>query len=261
MFYSLPSWVGALVIFAVVAAACVVGAAVGRYLRRHTDVLREPIGVLQAALLGLVGLILAFGLSLAVGRYEDRRAAVVAEANAIGTTYLRAQLIAEPARSQSLDLLRRYTDLSLRLSREVPASDAMKRTMAEQSVLQRRLWRLAGEAVAAAPIASAPRLYVETLNDTIDQQTVRVSALNNRVPGAVLALEVIGAAVVVGLLALYLAVLGRGLLAAIVAAGLVTLLLLVTFDLDRPTRGLITVPATPLESLRASMTLPPAAGP
>ena len=39
------------------------------YLRRHTDVLREPIGVLQAALLGLVGLILAFGLSLAVGRY------------------------------------------------------------------------------------------------------------------------------------------------------------------------------------------------
>ena len=73
----------------------------------------------------------------------------------------------------------------------------------------------------------------------IDQQTVRVSALNNRVPGAVLGLKVIGAAVVVGLLALYLSVLGRGLLAAIVAAGLVTLLLLVTFDLDRPARGLI----------------------
>jgi len=95
----------------------------------------------------------------------------------------------------------------------------------------------------------------------IDQETVRVAALNNRVPGAVLGLEVIGAAVVVGLLALYLAVLGRGLLAAIVAAGLVTLLLLVTFDLDRPTRGLIKVPDTPLESLRASMLLPPAAGP
>jgi hypothetical protein len=157
--------------------------------------------------------------------------------------------------------LRRYTDLALRLSREVPASDAMKRTAAEQSVLQRRLWRLAGEAIAAAPTASAPRLYVETLNETIDQQTVRISALNNRVPGAVLALEVVGAAVVVGLLALYLAVLGRGLLAAIVAACLVTLLLLVTFDLDRPTRGVITVPATPLESLRASMSLPPAAGP
>jgi hypothetical protein len=261
VFFSLPSWAVALIIFAVVVGACVAGAAAGRYLRRHTDVLREPIGVLQAALLGLVGLILAFGLSLAVGRYETRRAAVVSEANAIGTTYLRAQLIAEPARSESLTLLRRYADLSLRLSREVPASDSMKRTTGTQAVLQRRLWRLAGEALAAAPTASAPRLYVETLNDMIDQQTVRVSALNNRVPGAVLALEVVGAAVVVGLLALYLAVLGRGLLAAIVAASLVTLLLLVTFDLDRPTRGVIKVPATPLESLRATMSLPPAGSP
>jgi hypothetical protein len=95
----------------------------------------------------------------------------------------------------------------------------------------------------------------------IDQQTVRVAGLNNRVPGAVLGLEVIGAAVVVGLLALYLSVLGRGLLAAVAAAVLVTLLLLVTLDLDRPTRGLITVPATPLELLRESMELPPAAGP
>lgn len=261
MFFSLPSWAVALLIFAVVGGACVLGAITGRYLRRHTDVLREPIGVLQAALLGLVGLILAFGLSLAVGRYEARRAAVVAEANAIGTTYLRAQLIGEPARSASLDLLRRYTDLSLRLSGEVPNSASMKRTTAEQSVLQRRLWRLAGQAVAAAPVATAPRLYLETLNDMIDQETVRVSALNNRVPGAVLGLEVISAAVVVGLLALYLAVLGRGSLAAVVAAVLVTLLLLVTFDLDRPTRGLIKVPATPLESLERSMLLPPAAEP
>jgi len=261
VFFSLPSWAVALLVFAVVGGACVLGAALGRYLRRHTDVLREPIGVLQAALLGLVGLILAFGLSLAVGRYEARRAAVVAEANAIGTTYLRAQLIAEPGRSESLDLLRRYTDLSLRLSHEVPNSASMMRTTAQQSILQRRLWRLACQAIGAAPTASAPRLYVDTLNDMIDRETVRVAALNNRVPGAVLGLEVIGAAVVVGLLALYLAVLGRGLLAAIVAAGLVTLLLLVTFDLDRPTRGLIKVPDTPLESLRASMLLPPAAGP
>jgi hypothetical protein len=251
----------ALLIFAVVGGACIGGAYLGRYLRRHTEVIREPIGVLQAALLGLVGLILAFGLALAVGRYQARRDAVVAEANAIGTTYLRAQLLAEPVRSESLDLLRRYTDLSLRISNEVPNSDAMRRTEAQQLVLQRRLWRLAGVSISAAPTASAQRLYVETLNDMIDQETVRSSALNNRVPGAVLGLEVIGAAVVVGLLALYLSVLGRGLLAAVTAAGLVTLLLLVTFDLDRPTRGLIKVPATPLESLRNSMLLPPAAGP
>jgi hypothetical protein len=102
---------------------------------------------------------------------------------------------------------------------------------------------------------------VETLNEMIDMQTVRVAALNNRVPGAVLALEVIFAAVALGLLAFYLAILGRGVLPVLLAAGLMCCLLLVTFDLDRPTRGLIRIPATPLTSLRDSMELPPAAGP
>jgi len=228
-------------------------------LREHSATLREPFGVLQGALLGVVGLVLAFGLSLAVGRYENRRAATVAEANAIGTTYLRAQLLAEPARSRSLTLLRRYTDRALAVSDEVPGSAAMARTTAAEGVFQRRLWRLGGQAIAAAPIASAPRLYVDSLNSTIDLQSARLSALTNRVPGAVLGLEVIGAAVALGLLALHISLLGRGLAPVLAAAALVTMLLLVTFDLDRPTRGLIKVPATPLQSVRASMVLPPAA--
>jgi hypothetical protein len=93
----------------------------------------------------------------------------------------------------------------------------------------------------------------------IDMQTVRVAALNNRVPGAVLAVEVTFAAVALGLLAFYLAILGRSVLPVLLAAGLISLLLLVTFDLDRPTRGLIRIPATPLTNLRESMDLPPAA--
>ena len=246
---------------AVIGTVTIAGHLTGRYLREHSGTLREPFGVLQGALLGVVGLILAFGLTLAVGRYEDRRAAVVAEANAIGTTYLRAQLIAEPARSRSLDLLRRYTDLALAVSKEVPNSPAMKRTVAAEGILQRQLWRLAGQALAAQPVASGPRLYVDSLNTTIDQQSVRLSTLNNRVPGAVLGLELIGAAIALGLLALHISILGRGLVPMLAAAGLVTLLLLVTFDLDRPTRGLIKVPSTPLQALRASMALPPAAGP
>ena len=149
-------------------------------------------------------------------RYESRRAAVVEDANRIETTYLRAQTLAEPVRSPSLDLLRRYTDTSIRLSESVPGTDGARRAQADGEVLQRELWRLAGQALDDAPTASAPRLYVETLNEMIDQQTVRVAAL-------------------------------------------VSGLLLVTFDLDRPTRGLIEVPDTPLTDLRASMALPPAA--
>jgi hypothetical protein len=259
MFFSLPTWALWLTLVGIVGGATAGGYATGLYLREHEAKLRAPFGALQGALLGLVGLILAFGLSLAVGRYEDRRAATVAEANAIGTTYLRAQLIAEPARSRSLELLREYTDRALLVTKEVPDSSGMRRTTAAESALQRRLWRLAGQAIAAAPLASAPRLYVDSLNTTIDAQSTRLSSLNNRVPGAVLAVEVLGAAAAMGILALHISILGRGLVAMTAAAGLVTLLLIVTFDLDRPTRGLITVPSTPLASVRASMVLPPAA--
>ena len=261
MFFRLSSWELALILLAVVLGATALGLVLGRYLRHHSEHLREPFGVLQAALLGLVGLVLAFGLALAVGRYESRRAAVVDDANAIGTTYLRAETLQEPIRTQSLRLLVRYTDTSIRLSNAIPGSTASGEAVADGSELQRRLWALAAQALAEAPQASAPRLYVETLNDMIDMQTVRVAALNNRVPGAVLALEVIFAAAALGLLAFYLALLGRGVLPVMLAAVLIGCLLLVTFDLDRPTRGLIDVPSTPLTSLRASMELPPAAAP
>jgi hypothetical protein len=259
LFFRLNSLELGLIIFTVIAGTTLLGLFTGRYLRKHKEILREPFGVLQAALLALVGLILAFGLSLAVGRYEQRRAAVVDEANAIGTTYLRAQTLAEPVRSRTLALLRPYADTSIVISREIPGSAAARTTIARSGGLQRRLWRLAGEALVSAPVATAPRLYVDSLNATFDAQSTRVASLNNRVPGPVLALEVLGASVALGLLALYLAILGRGVLTVLLAAGLVSLLLLVTFDLDRPTRGLIRVPNGPLVAARASMALPPAA--
>jgi hypothetical protein len=261
MFFRLTSFELAVLLFAAVFGATGVGVVLGRRHRQRSDILREPFAVLQGALLGVVGLILAFGLALAVGRYEARRAAVVDEANAIGTTYLRAQMLSEPQRARSLALLMRYTDLSIRLSKAIPGSPDAGRILAAASLVERELWALARESVAAAPVNTAPRLYVETLNTMIDSQAARVAGLNNRVPNAVLLLEVVGGAVALALLAFYLAVLGRGLLTVLLAAGLVTMLLLVTFDLDRPTRGLITVPAVPLTSLRDSMAVPPATTP
>jgi hypothetical protein len=130
MFFRLDSWELALILFAVVVGATVLGVVGGRYLRQHSASLREPFGVLQAALLGLVGLILAFGLSLAVGRHETRRAVVVDEANTIGTTFLRAQTLAEPVRGRSLALLKRYTDTSIHLSKTIPGSREQDTTLA-----------------------------------------------------------------------------------------------------------------------------------
>jgi hypothetical protein len=262
VFFGLSTWALIVVLTGIMLAATVGGLAVGRALAARGDQLREPFGILQGALVGFMGLVLAFGLSLAVGRYEARRANVVAEANAIGTTYLRAQTLAEPVRTESLDLLRRYTDVAIALSDAVPGSPAGVEALDESGRLQDDLWALAGQSLTAAPVDSAPRLYVETLNEMFDAQSDQVYGLGNRVPTTVLVLEVVGAAAAIAALALHLATFGRGVFTVLAVSLLVTVLLLVTFDLDRPTRGLIRVPATPLTDLSAQMAEPvPAGGP
>jgi hypothetical protein len=243
----------------VVLGATGLGIYFGHRVRHLSDTLKEPFGILQGALLGLVGLLLAFGLSLAVTRYESRRANLVTEANAIGTTYLRAQTLPEPMRTRSMDLLVRYTRTAIRLSDHVPGSADARASAAAEEQLQRALWGLAGEALDVAPTASAPRLYVESLNEMIDAENTRIAALANRVPTAVLVLELVGSAVALGLLAAYLAFSGRGVIAVVLASLLVTFLLLVTADLDRPTRGMIRVPDTVLTDELESMAQPPAA--
>jgi hypothetical protein len=248
-----------LLFFAVILGATGLGVFLGRRVRHLSESLKEPFGVLQAALLGVVGLLLAFGLSLAVSRYEDRRANIVDEANAIGTTYLRAQTLAEPVRSRSLSLLVRYTQKAVRLSEGVPGSSDADVARAAEERIQRQLWSLAGKALETAPVASAPRLYVETLNEMFDGETARVAALSNRVPTAVLVLELLGSALALGLLATYLAIVGRGVFAILLASMLVAFLLLVTADLDRPTRGMIQVPDKVLTDQLESMQQPPAA--
>ena len=247
-------------LFAVIIGATVVGHLVGRSMRDRSEGLREPFGAIQSAMLGFMALVMAFGLSLAVGRYETRRAAVVTEANALGTAYLRAQTLAEPNRTTSLQLMRQLTDTSVAISQTVPGSPEQQAALDISSQTERALWDQAGQAVTAQPNASAPRLYLDSLNDAFDAQTSRVSALGNRVPTPVLLLEMIGAALALGLLALHLGTLGRGPGIALLAAVLVASTLFITFDLDRPVRGLINVPADSLVQLRSSMDAPPAYG-
>ncbi|GMU78701.1 MAG: hypothetical protein AMXMBFR46_14960 [Acidimicrobiia bacterium] len=139
------------VVFPIVVGSTFVGGALGRYLRDHGERIREPLGVVQAALVGFVALLLAFGLSMAVGRYEARRDAVVNEANAVGTAYLRAQTLVEPLRTESMRLLREYTDSRIALSDAVPDSARFRRAAATSQAIQRKLWGLAGETLTLSP--------------------------------------------------------------------------------------------------------------
>jgi hypothetical protein len=239
--------------------ATALGLFLGRRVRHLSDDLKEPFGVLQGALLGVVGLILAFGLSLAVSRYENRRASVVAEANSIGTTYLRAQTLPEPVRTRSLNLLVRYAQGAVQVADTIPGSDEEAASADREEQLHRKLWALGGQALDSDAVGSAPRLYIETLNEMIDAQSARIAALNNQVPIAVFLLELLGAALALGLLAAYLGILGRGVVAVALASLLVSFLLVVIADLDRPTRGMIRVPDTALSNQLDSMQQPPAA--
>jgi hypothetical protein len=101
LFFGLNTLILGAVLAAIMIGATLAGLFLGRRMGSSSDALREPLGVVQGALIGFMGLVLAFGLSLALGRYESRRADTVDEANAIGTTYLRAQTLPEPVRRET----------------------------------------------------------------------------------------------------------------------------------------------------------------
>ena len=259
MFFRMSTLTLAVVLCLIVGGTVTIGTLVGRRLRDRPGVRHEPVGVVQGTLLGLVGLLLAFGLTMAVGRYDTRRALLVHEADSNGTTFLRAQLLGEPTRSASLALLERYAAAAVDLADQVPDSGPFDVASGRMDDLQRQLWGLAGDAVNTDPVGTAPRLYIETLNEMIDAHSDRVASLRNRVPSTVLVLQLFGSAVALGALALYLALLGRGLLTSLVATVVVLLILFISFDLDRPHRGLITVPNGALVATREAMDQPPAA--
>ena len=94
----------------------------------------------------------------------------------------------------------------------------------------------------------------------IDADTVRVAALSNRIPTSVLLLHIVAAGLAMGALGLVLGLHAKGTGIALAGAVLVIMILLVIVDLDRPRRGFVVVPQTPLTSVRASMNDEPAAG-
>lgn len=250
LFFNLGTPTLVVVLALVAGVSIALGVRLGAWLRERNPARHGSIGVIQGALFGLIGLLLAFGLSMAVGRYEHRRAAMVDEANAIGTVVLRAELLREPYRSQSLALLHPYTAASVQFSEVQPGSDEFRAIDEELGRLFTQLWSVAAAAIEAEPSQNVPRLYVEALNDANDAHGARTAGLNNRVPDEVALLIVFASCAALMALGLHLALVGRGLISSVAAALVVVGVLFVSYDLDRPTRGLITVPDTPLVALR-----------
>ena len=131
MFFRLSSFELGLLIFAIVLGGTFLGIVLGRRLRPHARTLSEPFGVIQGALLGLVGLILAFGLTMAVGRYDNRRQAVVDESNA---THLIVRLVNQACTKLGLNLYRQ-DNLVLAASAEAAALGIKDVLIAELEIM------------------------------------------------------------------------------------------------------------------------------
>lgn len=214
----------------------------------------EHLGALQNAALGLLALLLAFTFSMAVSRYEARKHLVLEEANAIGTTALRAQMLPQPQRAAALVALRDYVATRLAFHEARRGDPAYQQALAGAAHDQQALWELATSASAADPHSLPVSLFVQSLNDTIDVGEKRLVARESHVPDTVLVLLL-----VVAVLALGFVGCGAGLaghrrwpstsLFALMLALVVTLVV----DIDRPRQGLIRVQQESMLRLQASL--------
>ncbi|MFL6301928.1 MAG: hypothetical protein ACJ8F3_11755 [Xanthobacteraceae bacterium] len=212
------------------------------------------ITTLESAMLGLLALMLAFTFSMALTRFEARRDALLNEANAIGTTALRARLLPDPHRSETLKLLREYVDIRLDIVRQDTSLAERIAIVDRSNALQEALWQQA-KAIASKDSGLVPSgLFIASLNEMIDDQGKRLSALRNQVPNIVL-ITLFAIAAVAGGFAGYASAVDaqRTRLPVLVMGLLIAIVIFLIVDLDRPSTGFIKNNQQPMLDLAASI--------
>jgi hypothetical protein len=141
---------------------------------------REDFGVVQAATLTLLGLIIGFSFSMAIGRYDLRKSYEEAEANAIGTEYVRAALVPAADAAGVRTLLRKYLDLRISFYRTRDQRD-LQRINGDTAQLQTEMWSAVQDPAAAQP-SPVIALAVAGMNDVLNSQGYTQAAWWNRIP-------------------------------------------------------------------------------
>jgi hypothetical protein len=245
---SLPI-VGVFVAFALLSIVVYeLGFRVGRWWQTRTpEEVEGPTAALVGSLFALMAFLLAITMGMASDRFDTRRGLVLQEANSIGTTYLRAGYLPEPAASDSRDLLREYVPLRI-VGNDL--ADIQER-IARSVEIQDELWTIA-EDLARDRSSDVLALYIDSLNETIDLNESRVTAgLYARVPETVLVLLIVGSALTLGMLG-YSAGLTRrrSPLTAVVMIAVLGAVITLVVDLDRPRDGFLEVNQQPLIDLQ-----------
>ena len=142
-----------------------------------------PFTGLQAAVLALLGLLLGFSFSMAVGRFEERRLAQVEEANAIGTSYLRLGTLESGAAAEQRGLMAEYVRRRLEFLEAGEGAPGLQTAAEGTAELQGKMWAnaLRSEAVGRRdPVSNA---YLGSLTEVFDASERMQSASENRIPG------------------------------------------------------------------------------
>jgi hypothetical protein len=236
--------------------ACEVGFRIGHYHRGKRQDKDAPgsIGVTVGGLMNMLVFLLAFTFSLAAGQYDLRKQDVLAEANVIGSAFMRADLM-EPTRSAEVkQLLREYVDIRLGI---VHGGDP-KTALAQSEEIHRQLWRQASQAAADKPGAPTSAMAQSVIDVVAMHQKRATAGLHSRIPLSVW----------IGLLAItFLAMLTLGiqvglhgerrLVAAFPFPFPLSMAFAVLFtlvvDLDRPQSGFITVSQDAMVDLQRTM--------
>lgn len=251
-----PIWAVYLGTVALVLVAAEIGYRIGIWLqRRDPSSEGTPLtGAVVGGMLGLIAFLMAFSIGIVIGQQNDRKVMVVTEANAVGTAYLRAGFLDGPDLSETRNLLREYVEVRLAAAAD-PTQLESAITRSEE--IQGELWSTVEENVRQGKESDIMALYVESINEVIDVHTLRLAAVNLRLPrllGIVLYAATVLSFLLVGVAN---SADGKRDLAAIALFALAFVaVLMIIVDLDRPQEGLLTVSQTALSDLLEQMTAP-----
>ena len=247
----------ALVFFGCLVACLEFGYRVGqRRLTPEADELSKSPNLLSGSVYTLLGLLLSFSFSLTVQRFESRRHLVIDEANAIGTAYLRVDLLQPNDQPGMRHEFQRFTDAQIKLGEQLNSGQNISDQIKTTQSAQHRIWELAMTAYESDPHESTRILFTPAINQMFDLASTRIEASETRMPGMIYLLLV--------LLSFASAVLaGRGLAGRpnrewghrIVFSAVLALVLFVILDLDDPRQGSIRIDHADqmLQDLRSSM--------
>jgi len=225
-----------------------VGRLRARRAQRESDAI---VGAIVAAELGLLAFLLAFSFGIVASRFDLRRHVLLDEANAVGTTFLRAGMLPDPERGSIRHLLREYADVRLQATKGAPIDQVLRRS----EEIHQQLWKEAVIAADSDPRSVPTGLFIQSLNEVIDLHATRVMAsLRNRMP-----LPVWVVLFAVGLWSFFTMGYQAGLTRA--SRSPATLVLVLTFvsviwlvvDLDRPGEGFLRVNQQPMIDVQNMM--------